>query len=90
LLKNQQLDAPIVTPTTKEETHDRLITPKEIVAEGWMTQADWDFCSKKALELFIYGQKVALEHGLLLVDTKYEFGRAEDGTCRSQVRESLG
>jgi hypothetical protein len=45
-----------------------------------MTQADWDVVSVKALEVFAEGQRIAREHGLLLVDTKYEFGRDEDGT----------
>ena len=80
LKKNQKFDHPLVTPTTKSDEHDRLISPKEIVSEGLMTQAEWDYVSGKALELFIFGQKVAAEHGLILVDTKYEFGKDENGT----------
>ena len=79
LEKNQKLDANMLTPTTKEEHHDRPISPDEIVKEGWMTQNDWDFCSKKALELFSFGQKKAAEHGMILVDTKYEMGRDVNG-----------
>ncbi|TAL63976.1 MAG: phosphoribosylaminoimidazolesuccinocarboxamide synthase [Legionella sp.] len=79
LQKNQQLDEPVLTPTTKEVEHDRPISPQEIVAEGWMTQADWDEASTYALRLFKHGAKVAAEHGLILVDTKYEFGRDQDG-----------
>ncbi len=79
LKKNQQFNSPIVTPTTKSDEHDRLISPQEIVSEGLMTQSDWDFVSTKALELFTYGQKVAAEHGLILADTKYEFGKDENG-----------
>ena len=79
LLKNQKLDANMLTPTTKEEHHDRPISPDEIVSEGWMTQADWDYCSQKALELFAFGQKKAAENGMILVDTKYEMGRDSDG-----------
>ncbi|MFA6302870.1 MAG: phosphoribosylaminoimidazolesuccinocarboxamide synthase [Legionella sp.] len=79
LKKNQKLEKAILTPTTKETEHDRPITPAEIVSESWMTQADWDEASAYALELFEYGTKVALEHGLILVDTKYEFGRDESG-----------
>lgn len=79
LIKNQKLDANMLTPTTKEEHHDRPITPDEIVSEGWMTQEDWDYGSQKALELFSFGQKKASEHGLILVDTKYEMGRDADG-----------
>lgn len=77
--KNQPLLQPILTPTTKEKTHDRPISPSEIVAEGWMTQADWDEASTAALKLFNFGVKVAAQHGLILVDTKYEFGRDRDG-----------
>ncbi|RVW17832.1 Phosphoribosylaminoimidazole-succinocarboxamide synthase, chloroplastic [Vitis vinifera] len=51
-----------------------------IVKLGLMTQADYDEVSRKALSLFEYGQHVALEHGLILVDTKYEFGKGSDGT----------
>jgi phosphoribosylaminoimidazole-succinocarboxamide synthase len=79
LLKNQKLDANMLTPTTKEEHHDRPISPNEIVSEGWMTQADWDYCSQKALELFAFGQKKAAENGMILVDTKYEMGRDSGG-----------
>ena len=77
--KNQPLLANIVTPTTKEAAHDRPITAEEIVAEKWLTQSEWDFCSAKALELFSFGQRLAVERGLILVDTKYEFGVAPDG-----------
>ena len=79
LKKNQKLDANMLTPTTKEEHHDRPISPPEIVSEGWMTQQDWDYCSQKALELFAFGQQKAAEHGMVLVDTKYEMGRDGDG-----------
>lgn len=79
LKKNQRFEKPIVTPTTKSDEHDRLISPAEIVAEGLMTQDEWDYVSGKALELFAFGQKVAAEHGLILVDTKYEFGKDAGG-----------
>ena len=82
LKKNQKLEANMLTPTTKEEHHDRPIAPPEIVSEGWMTQEDWDYCSQKALDLFAFGQQKAAEHGLILVDTKYEMGRDTDGTIR--------
>lgn len=80
LAKNDRLATPVVTPTTKEAEHDRPIAPVDIVSEGWMTQADWDVVAAKALQVFAEGQRVAAEHGLLLVDTKYEFGRDADGT----------
>ena len=82
LVKNQKLNANMLTPTTKEEHHDRPIAPDEIVNEGWMTQEDWDYCSKKALELFAFGQKKAAENEMILVDTKYEMGRDAEGTIR--------
>ncbi|MBT3847656.1 MAG: phosphoribosylaminoimidazolesuccinocarboxamide synthase [Candidatus Marinimicrobia bacterium] len=79
LIKNQKLTANMLTPTTKEEDHDRPIAPGEILSEGWMTQEDWGYCSQKALELFAFGQKKAAENGLILVDTKYEMGRDSSG-----------
>jgi phosphoribosylaminoimidazole-succinocarboxamide synthase len=74
LIKNQKLDGNMLTPTTKEEHHDRPISPEDIINEGWMTKEDWVFCSKIALDLFSFGQKIAAEHGMILVDTKYEMG----------------
>ncbi|RDI45197.1 Phosphoribosylaminoimidazole-succinocarboxamide synthase [Aquicella lusitana] len=79
LRKNQKLDQPVLTPTTKEAVHDRPISPSEIVTEGWMTQADWDEASALALKLYHRGAEIAAKHGLILVDTKYEFGRDRDG-----------
>ncbi len=80
--KNEKFVQPLITPTTKDSVHDRLISPKEIIAEGLMSQADWEYVSSKALELFIFGQKIAAEHSLILVDTKYEFGKDTDGIIR--------
>jgi phosphoribosylaminoimidazole-succinocarboxamide synthase len=79
LVQNQKLTSNVVTPTTKETEHDRLISPDEIASEGWMKKEEYEYCAEKALELFQRGQKIALDHGLLLVDTKYEFGTDEDG-----------
>lgn len=79
LQKNQKLDHAILTPTTKDEVHDKPISPAEIVAEGWLTQAEWDEASAMALKLFEFGTEVAAKHGLILVDTKYEFGRDANG-----------
>ncbi len=72
--KNEKLPANIVTPTTKEVQHDRPITAREIVGEGWLTAAQWELASSKALDLFTFGQQLAAQRGLILVDTKYEFG----------------
>ena len=77
--KNEPLPTNIVTPTTKETTHDRPITAQEIIAEGWLTAEQWELTSAKALDLFAFGQKRSAERGLILADTKYEFGVTEDG-----------
>jgi phosphoribosylaminoimidazole-succinocarboxamide synthase len=73
--KNQILPRVLVTPTTKDDLHDRPISAEEVVSEGLMTQQEWDFVSAKALEVFAFGQAEAKSRGLILVDTKYEFGR---------------
>jgi phosphoribosylaminoimidazole-succinocarboxamide synthase len=79
LRKNQKLEHALLTPTTKEVEHDRPITPAEIVSEGWMSQEDWDEASALAMKLYARGVEIAAQHGLILVDTKYEFGRDLDG-----------
>ncbi|KAL6770325.1 hypothetical protein ACKKBG_A34505 [Auxenochlorella protothecoides x Auxenochlorella symbiontica] len=82
LAKNARLAQCVITPTTKAATHDVPITPREIVEQGLMSQADWDTASTAALELFRFGQAEAAKRGLLLVDTKYEFGKDGAGTIR--------
>jgi phosphoribosylaminoimidazole-succinocarboxamide synthase len=77
--KNERLRESLVTPTTKEAKHDRPITAEEIVSQGWLTAKEWEFCAAKAQEMFMFGQRVAADRGLILVDTKYEFGVAESG-----------
>lgn len=77
--KNEPLTRSLITPTTKEKEHDRPITADEIVREGWLTAAEWETASAAALKLFAFGQQHAAEHGLLLVDTKYEFGVDDRG-----------
>ncbi|MDX1900538.1 MAG: phosphoribosylaminoimidazolesuccinocarboxamide synthase [Gammaproteobacteria bacterium] len=79
LRKNQKLDHPILTPTTKDAKHDRPVTPDEIIREGMMTQAEWDEASKIALRLYQRGVEIAAKQGLILVDTKYEMGLDADG-----------
>jgi len=74
LTKNQKLPNPVLTPTTKFEAHDRPLTPKEAVAEGLINADTWEKAQDIALKLFIFGQKTAEAKGLILVDTKYEFG----------------
>jgi len=82
MVKNQRLPHPIVTPTTKSDEHDVPISGAEIVSGNHMNKEQWEYVEKKALEIFTFGQQVALEHGLLLVDTKYEFGVDTDGVIR--------
>ncbi len=79
LVKNQKLPKPIITPTTKEEEHDRAISPAEIIAEQWMDKDHWEYASQKALDLFKRGQEISSKQGLILVDTKYEMGLDENG-----------
>lgn len=81
LRKNQILPAPIITPTTKggPTGHDERLTCAEVVEQGHLDAATWDMVQSAALALFRRGQAVAQRAGLILVDTKYEFGRAPDG-----------
>jgi len=79
LIKNQVLPQPILTPTTKEAVHDRPLSAAEIIELKLLTQEEWDFISRKSLELFKFGQEIATKNDLILVDTKYEFGRDEAG-----------
>lgn len=82
LRDNQALPAPIITPTSKafDGGHDEPLTAQDIVSQGLLTQAQWDEVSSKALTLFARGQEMAAQRGLILVDTKYEFGTDADGT----------
>ncbi len=79
LKKNQKFEKPIITPTTKSDEHDEKISPEEIVKQGLMTQEQWDFVADKAFKLFERGTEIAAKNGLILVDTKYEFGYDEQG-----------
>ncbi len=73
LKTNQRFPQPLVTPTTKEK-NDREISPAEIVAEGWTTAERYEQMKAVALRLFERGSRILAEKGLILVDTKYEFG----------------
>lgn len=77
--KNEKLSEPIFDPTTKEETHDRALSPQEMIAEGFITQELFEKVRTTATALFKRGQEIAAERGLILVDTKYEFGLDEKG-----------
>jgi phosphoribosylaminoimidazole-succinocarboxamide synthase len=77
--KNQKLPSPIFDPTTKEEKRDRTLTPSEMIAEGFITKEIFEHVKETALVLFAKGQEIAAKRGLILVDTKYEFGMDEKG-----------
>jgi len=81
LRKNERLPEPIITPTTKggPSGHDERLTCAEVVERGHLDAATWDQVQEAALSIFKRGQQVAQKAGLILVDTKYEFGRAPDG-----------
>lgn len=77
--KNQKLSNPVFDPTTKEDTHDRALSPVDMVNEGFITQELFDRVKETALRLFMRGQEIAAQKGLILVDTKYEFGTDASG-----------
>ena len=81
LRDNQILPTPIITPTSKafDGGHDEPLTPQEIVEQGLLSQTQWDEVSGYALALFARGQEMAAARGLILVDTKYEFGLDAEG-----------
>ena len=78
--KNEPFAEPIITPTTKDDEHDEKISPVEIVKQGLATQEQWDELERITRALFARGQEIALKGGLILVDTKYEFGIDEEGS----------
>jgi len=82
LLKNSALPEPIITPTTKggQTGHDERLTCDEVVETGLLDKQTWDQVQNAALAVFKRGQELALKAGLILVDTKYEFGIASDGS----------
>ena len=77
--ENDFFPSPIITPSTKaSEGHDEDISPAEIIAQDLATAAEWDALSQLALQLFERGQQIASKQGLILADTKYEFGKIGD------------
>lgn len=86
---NQALPQPIITPTSKafDGGHDEPLTADQIIAEGLLTPAQWDQVSAYALALFARGQDMAAARGLILVDTKYEFGT--DATGRIVLADEI-
>jgi phosphoribosylaminoimidazole-succinocarboxamide synthase len=77
--KNQKLPEPVFTPTTKSDEHDRPVTIKEIINEGLLSKEMITEVEHTAKALFKRGQEIAIKRGLILVDTKYEFGIDENG-----------
>jgi len=78
LQRNERFPSPLLTPTTKEEDgHDQSISSERIVAEGLVKAELWAEVEKAALAIFRRGQELAAKAGLILVDTKYEFGLVE-------------
>jgi phosphoribosylaminoimidazole-succinocarboxamide synthase len=82
LRKNQALSEPIITPTTKGGAtgHDERLTCGEVVEKGLLNTQTWDQVQAAALAVFKCGQELARKAGIILVDTKYEFGCAADGS----------
>ncbi len=79
LKENDPLPSPIITPSTKaSEGHDEDISKEEIIAQGLATADEWQVLEKYALALYARGQEIAGKRGLILVDTKYEFGKIGD------------
>ena len=79
MVKNQKLEKNVVTPTTKADYGDAPMSPADLIKEKYISEEDYNHCAQKALEVFALGQKEAAARGLILVDTKYEFGKTADG-----------
>lgn len=79
MVKNQPFDEAIITPTTKSEAHDELISSREVVEQGLVARDTWERIEEIAFALFARGTEMAAQRGLILVDTKYEMGLDEEG-----------
>jgi phosphoribosylaminoimidazole-succinocarboxamide synthase len=81
MVKNQKLPKTIITPTTKAEmgAHDAPVTEADILKQKVVTAEQWKELSSKALNVFARGREIAAKNGLILVDTKYEFGFDKNG-----------
>ena len=78
LRENQKFETPLITPTTKaDEGHDENISKEEIIAQGLVSRDDYEQLEKYTYELFKRGTEMAASKGLILVDTKYEFGKKD-------------
>lgn len=79
LKENDHFPTPIITPSTKAAAgHDEDISKEEIIQQGLATEEEWKVLEKYALKLFERGKEIAAKRGLILVDTKYEFGKIDD------------
>lgn len=79
--ENERFPEPIITPTTKaDEGHDMNISREEIIAQGIVYEEDYNIIEEWTRKIFARGQEIAAKHGLILVDTKYEFGK-RNGQC---------
>lgn len=77
--ENQKFPTPIITPTTKADAgHDENISKEEIISQGLVSKEDYELMEKYTYALFQRGTEMAAEKGLILVDTKYEFGKKDD------------
>jgi len=80
MVENQKFNEPLITPTTKAEVgHDEDISRDEILAQGLVAEADYIKLEEYTRSIFQRGTEIAAEKGLILVDTKYEFGKDKDG-----------
>ncbi len=80
MVENQKFDNPILTPTTKADVgHDEDISRQEILSQGLVSESDYILLEKYTRELFQRGTEMAADKGLILVDTKYEFGKDKNG-----------
>lgn len=80
LKNNQKLDSPIITPTTKAAAgHDENTSEDEILKQGIVSKEEWELIKKYAFDLFDYGSRYAASKNLILVDTKFEFGKKKNG-----------
>jgi phosphoribosylaminoimidazole-succinocarboxamide synthase len=74
--ENDYFYSPLITPSTKaEQGHDEDISAKEIIERGLATKTEWEIISEYALQLFERGKEIAVKQSLILIDTKYEFGK---------------
>lgn len=81
--EHQRFEKPIITPTTKAEqgSHDEDISREQILSSGLIPEDEYNLIEKYTMEVFMRGTEIAAKHGLILVDTKYEFGKKDGKIC---------